>query len=1014
VRFVPSADYNGTPGALAIREADSVQVFSASTNLTAAIGGTGTWSAASIPLTTTITPVNDAPTATSSTLTGTEDTPRLFTWADFGIADVDSATTSLSVVITTLPLNGAVQYFNGTVWTAVTLNQAITKADVDASLLRFVPALNESGNASFASAGVGNLKNDYAQIGFAGNDGLLTGTAKTLTIDITPVADAPVLSLPAVSTTLGLKQDYYQAVPTVDTTVAASTANVKTQIELLTPTSTTLVTDVLLPTVGVDDAYRTSGFIFLQAGKTYTVSGSRDDTLRVELGGTLVFNQGYDTFGAFTATGFTPTTNGYYSLKIINYNGSGVGNADINLSVNGAAALDLNTTNFSLYQDAVALNVAGGAVGSLVPNGTDGGYYPLLRSGLEDTFINIGKVSVVKPDSDGSETLVVTASGLVVGTTLTDGVNSFTASVGTTSVNVSTWNLNTLQYKDVLNFSGSRSITFTGVTTEPNGSTATTNLAVPITVFPVADVPTLVVTNAAPTLVFGGSWEGISNSNTTSEAYTTSAVVDGWTRVDTSPTEQAGGANAFEIWSTSDEITNQAATLITNILNSPGDGENFLELNDGTSNAFPQTIGISRSIATTAGMLYDLSFDYSGRFGFSAAYTVIGIYLDGVLISSFAKTSPQTSMDWWNVHARFAGDGAAHTLLIRTDAVFPDIDPNGRGANIDDLRMVATQGVVAGNKVGDPTKTSIALASYITSAALTDLDGSESLGLKLSFANLPTGAEIVVGATTYTAAAGAISITGAELATAKLEFASTVIGHQSISVTATSTETLNGATASTVKPLEIDVLPKLSSSDLGGDALNQIVGTNGNNTAALNGTAGDDYINGRAGNDRLNGTTGSNGNDYLDGGAGNDTLNGGAGNDVLYGGADTDSLTGGTGADVFKWTLGDQGAVGTPVTDTITDFDNGAVTATSGDVIDLRDLLVGENAGNLANYLHFVGTGATTTISVSSGGGYAAGYVASATDQIIQLSTVNLTTGFATDQLVIADLLSRNKLVIDT
>ncbi|MBA4253136.1 MAG: hypothetical protein C0441_04235, partial [Comamonadaceae bacterium] len=123
---------------------------------------------------------------------------------------------------------------------------------------------------------------------------------------------------------------------------------------------------------------------------------------------------------------------------------------------------------------------------------------------------------------------------------------------------------------------------------------------------------------------------------------------------------------------------------------------------------------------------------------------------------------------------------------------------------------------------------------------------------------------------------------------------------------------------------------------------------------AYNAAANDSaqLVGGGDGNDTLNALGG---NDVVYGGAGNDTLTGGAGNDLLLGGSGNDTLTGGLGADVFAWRLGDQGSTGNPARDVINDFNPG-----QGDALDLRDLLQGENAGNLGNYLRFVteGTGA--------------------------------------------------------
>ena len=717
-----------------------------------------------------------------------------------------------------------------------------------------------------------------------------------------------------------------------------------------------------------------------------------------------------DLDGAATSLTTTITvTNGVFNA--LTFAGATITGSGTNMvTISGTAAAINGALNGANYVNTFDFNNSTGLNGNVNVSTSDG-IAPAVVSNIQVTVTPVVDITndSVTTNEDNAITIAVLANDTfenagrlitaVNGLAITAGGAAVAVANGTVALTA----LGTLVYTPTANYSNTAATpTSFNYTVTSGGVTETA--AVNVVVTPVADAPTLVVTNPAAALVFNNSWETLPNTDNTSEL-NAATTVEGWLRVDT-PDSQAGGTNTFETWSNGDNITNQAGNLVNNILGSAGNGENFLELNDAASNK--QTIGITRSVATTAGMVYDLSFDYAGRFGFTTAFTQIGVYLDGVLISSFAKTSPQTSIDWWNMHATFVGDGAAHQLLIRTDAT--QFDANGRGANIDDLRLISTQGVVAGNKVADPTKTSISLASYV-SAALVDIDGSETLSLQ--FANVPAGALIVTTANPGGVAAvgGIITIAGSELASARLEFASTVTGHLSLGVTAVATETANGATASTANTLELNVLPKSSEIDLGGDGLTQVsvvAVTSVNDT--LTTTNVDSYLNGRAGNDTL---TGGTANDYLDGGSGNDSLNGGAGNDVLYGGAGTDTLTGGLGNDTFKWTLGDRGVVGTPVTDTITDFNNAVAT----DVLDLRDLLIGEHAGNLSNYLHFTGTGAaaggTTTISISSAGAFAGGFAAGATDQVIQLSTVNLTAGFATDQLVIADLLTRNKLVFD-
>jgi large repetitive protein len=140
------------------------------------------------------------------------------------------------------------------------------------------------------------------------------------------------------------------------------------------------------------------------------------------------------------------------------------------------------------------------------------------------------------------------------------------------------------------------------------------------------------------------------------------------------------------------------------------------------------------------------------------------------------------------------------------------------------------------------------------------------------------------------------------------------------------------------------------------------------------------------------------------------------GGEVIGGGEGNNSLLGTTGSDTFQWTLADKGSAGAPANDVVTGFDTAAANA-GGDVLDLRDLLQGENAaggvGNLGHYLHFEKAGADTVVHISSAGGYAGGFTATADDQRITLSGVDLTTSGSSDQAIIQDLLTKGKLIVD-
>ena len=226
-----------------------------------------------------------------------------------------------------------------------------------------------------------------------------------------------------------------------------------------------------------------------------------------------------------------------------------------------------------------------------------------------------------------------------------------------------------------------------------------------------------------------------------------------------------------------------------------------------------------------------------------------------------------------------------------------------------------------------------------------------------------------------------------------------------------------------------DTLFGLAGSDVirGGDGNDSIDG--GADDDQLYGDAGLDTIIGGLGNDLLFGGAG---NDSLNGGAGTDILRGDAGDDILIGGAASDTLIGGAGndtmtggiggldttTDTFKWELADKGAVvGVPARDVINDFNQAAATS-GGDVLDLRDILTGENhvgldVGNLASYIHFEKIGADTIVHLSSAGAYVAGFDATKDVQVITLTNVDLVTGFANDQAIIQQLLTQQKLITD-
>ncbi|WP_324042237.1 retention module-containing protein [Aeromonas caviae] len=138
-----------------------------------------------------------APTAAGGYSAGAEDQPQVLTWAQFGASD-DQDATDLGVQINTLPLNGTLEYLNAAgQWVAVQTGSLISYAEVNAGHLRFVPGLNESSThaANGNGAVVGNMKGDYASIGYQISDGANLSNGSKLVIDVAAVADKPTVNV---------------------------------------------------------------------------------------------------------------------------------------------------------------------------------------------------------------------------------------------------------------------------------------------------------------------------------------------------------------------------------------------------------------------------------------------------------------------------------------------------------------------------------------------------------------------------------------------------------------------------------------------------------------------------------------------------------------------------------------------------------------------------------------------------------------------------------------------------
>jgi VCBS repeat-containing protein/parallel beta-helix repeat protein len=142
----------------------------------------GTTDSAPATRTVDVTAVNDAPTSTDDTVTTSEDTALVLSGADFGTYSDLEGSPIAAVRISSLATNGQLQYdtSGAGAWTAVTLNQIVSAADIAASRLRFVPNANDNGTP-------------YAVIGFEVSDGTdFSAATYSLTVNVAAVNDPPV------------------------------------------------------------------------------------------------------------------------------------------------------------------------------------------------------------------------------------------------------------------------------------------------------------------------------------------------------------------------------------------------------------------------------------------------------------------------------------------------------------------------------------------------------------------------------------------------------------------------------------------------------------------------------------------------------------------------------------------------------------------------------------------------------------------------------------------------------
>ncbi|HYH22011.1 MAG TPA: tandem-95 repeat protein [Azospirillum sp.] len=519
-------------------------------------------------------------------------------------------------------------------------------------------------------------------------------------------------------------------------------------------------------------------------------------------------------------------------------------------------------------------------------------------SGAEDTAIALDLAAALG-DVDGSETLSLTIAGVPDGATLSAGIRNADG-----SWTLAAADLGGLTLTPPKDFSGAITLSVTGVSSEAGG-TATTTATLTVAVTPVADAPMLTVADAdgdedsAIALDVTAALADVDGSETLSVII--AGVPDG-------ASLSAGTRNDDGTW------TLGSGDLDGLTLTSPKDfsGTISLDVTATAAEAGGGTATASGSLTITVAPVADAPVltvaDASGAEDSAIALSIdaslgdpgevgdLTITIDGVPDDATLSAGTRNADGSWTLSAGdldgltltppedFSGDIA---LSVRATAA-------GQADGVATASLTITVTPVVDTPtltVADAGGTAGEAVALDLSAALADADGSETLSIVLS--GVPDGATLSAGTRN---ADGTWTLSPSDLSGLTLSTPADFDGTIALTAAVTSTET-DGTTSTESTSFSVAILPLGGGDDTltGGDGNDTLSGGDGNDT--LSGGGGNDTVSGGGGNDTL---SGGGGNDTLPGGGGNDTLSGGDGNDTLSGDDGSDTLSGGDGNDTLS------------------------------------------------------------------------------------------------------------------
>ena len=281
-------------------------------------------------------------------------------------------------------------------------------------------------------------------------------TATTATVNLAAVTDSPDISL-----NTGFTASYYDIghglsqLSDVDWDSAPTHTEFTSEINYANGTGT-------FWSGGATDyfATRVIGTVDVQNGGDYTFYLGGDDGAALYINGERVVNND-GLHGYQTVSGTTNLDPGFHTIEVRYFENGGHAGLRLQWTGPDTNGIELVTTDST----------------------------PNTITVVEDQSVALD-ISANLTDNDGSETLALTISSIPEGAVISDGTNSFTATAGSQSVNVSSWDINLLQITPPQNFAGQLQVTATATASESSGGTSeSASETLTVNVIPVQDAP---------------------------------------------------------------------------------------------------------------------------------------------------------------------------------------------------------------------------------------------------------------------------------------------------------------------------------------------------------------------------------------------------------------------------------------------------------------------------------------------------------------------------------------------